>query len=116
MAMTPAADLITIRAATPEDAERVAAIYNEGIVDGVATFETRQRDASEVVDWFDHDLPFLVATSKDGAAHLSAGFHEVGVQLRHGRLDGQWKDCVLVERLLGDALRSGPPAASAQPA
>ena len=37
------------------------------------------------------------------AAHVAAGFHEVGVQRRHGRLDGRWKDGVLVERLLGDA-------------
>jgi phosphinothricin acetyltransferase len=37
------------------------------------------------------------------AAHLAAGFREVGIQHRHGRLDGEWKDCVLVERLLGDA-------------
>jgi phosphinothricin acetyltransferase len=37
------------------------------------------------------------------AAHRAAGFHEVGVQLRHGRLDGAWKDCMLVERLLGPA-------------
>jgi phosphinothricin acetyltransferase len=37
------------------------------------------------------------------AAHRAAGFCEVGVQLRHGRLDGEWKDCVLVERLLGPA-------------
>jgi phosphinothricin acetyltransferase len=39
------------------------------------------------------------------AAHRAAGFIEVGVQRRHGRLDGEWKDCVLVERLLGDAAR-----------
>ena len=37
------------------------------------------------------------------AAHLAAGFEEVGIQRRHGRLDGEWKDCVLVERLLGEA-------------
>jgi L-amino acid N-acyltransferase YncA len=37
------------------------------------------------------------------AAHRAAGFEEVGVQRRHGRLDGQWKDCVLVEKLLGKA-------------
>src|SRR3954451_21485905 len=37
------------------------------------------------------------------AAHTAAGFDVVGVQRRHGRLDGEWKDCVLVERLLGDA-------------
>jgi L-amino acid N-acyltransferase YncA len=38
------------------------------------------------------------------AAHQAAGFHEVGVQRRHGRLDGAWKDCVLVEKLLGIAV------------
>jgi phosphinothricin acetyltransferase len=42
------------------------------------------------------------------ALHESAGFTIVGVQRRHGRLDGEWKDCVLVERLLGDA--AAPPA------
>jgi L-amino acid N-acyltransferase YncA len=31
------------------------------------------------------------------------GFREVGAYTRHGRLDGVWKDCVIVERLLGDA-------------
>jgi len=39
------------------------------------------------------------------AAHRAAGFEEVGIQRRHGKLDGQWKDCVLVERLLGPAAR-----------
>ena len=37
------------------------------------------------------------------AMHRAAGFFEVGVQPRHGRLDGEWKDCLLVERLLGPA-------------
>jgi L-amino acid N-acyltransferase YncA len=37
------------------------------------------------------------------ATHRAAGFYEVGVQRRHGRLEGEWKDCVLVERLLGPA-------------
>jgi phosphinothricin acetyltransferase len=31
------------------------------------------------------------------------GFREVGVHRRHGRLDGEWKDVLVVERLLGDA-------------
>jgi L-amino acid N-acyltransferase YncA len=33
----------------------------------------------------------------------SCGWRQVGVHLRHGRLDGEWKDVVLVERLLGEA-------------
>lgn len=31
------------------------------------------------------------------------GFREVGVYARHGRLDGEWKDVVIVERLLDEA-------------
>jgi phosphinothricin acetyltransferase len=33
----------------------------------------------------------------------NCGWREVGVHRRHGRLDGEWKDVVVVERLLGDA-------------
>ena len=33
------------------------------------------------------------------------GFREVGIYERHGRLDGQWRDVVVVERLLGEAAR-----------
>jgi L-amino acid N-acyltransferase YncA len=31
------------------------------------------------------------------------GFREVGLYIRHGKLDGQWRDCVIVEKLLGEA-------------
>jgi len=31
------------------------------------------------------------------------GFREVGTHIRHGRLDGEWRDVILVERPLGDA-------------
>jgi phosphinothricin acetyltransferase len=37
------------------------------------------------------------------AVHRAAGFDEVGVQRKHGRLDGKWTDCVLVERIFGPA-------------
>jgi L-amino acid N-acyltransferase YncA len=33
------------------------------------------------------------------------GFRDVGLHHRHGRLDGEWRDVVVVERLLGDAAR-----------
>lgn len=42
------------------------------------------------------------------ALHEAAGFTIVGLQRRHGRLDGEWKDCVLVERLLGEAATPAP--------
>jgi L-amino acid N-acyltransferase YncA len=32
------------------------------------------------------------------------GFREVGTYQRHGKLDGVWRDCVIVERLLGEAV------------
>jgi phosphinothricin acetyltransferase len=159
-----------VRNATTSDANAVSAIYNEGIEDRLATFETQPRSPGDVLAWMDDGLPFLVAersgeiagfarvspysdrcvyqgvgehgvyvarsargggvgrqllealcaeaeraglyklTSRiftDNAAsravHVAAGFHEVGVQRRHGRLDGRWVDCVLVERLLGEA-------------
>ena len=169
--MTDPMPVPQIRPATESDAEAIAAIYNEGIADRVATFETRPREPAEVAAWLSQRLPLLVATGDDGAvlgfarvspysdrcvysgvgehgvyvaraargqqvgrrlldalvtaseqaglykltsrlftdnaasraAHIAAGFEEVGIQRRHGRLDGEWKDCVLVERLLGEA-------------
>jgi phosphinothricin acetyltransferase len=162
-----------VRPAAPDDAPAVAAIYNHGIAERQATFETRPRSAREVLAWLDEGRPFLVAANSDDtllgfarlspysvrkaydgigehgiyvdpaargrgvgkrllqelayaaehagyhkltsrvfttnaaslALHRAAGFTEVGIQRRHGRLDGEWKDTVLVERLLGDAAR-----------
>jgi L-amino acid N-acyltransferase YncA len=36
-----------------------------------------------------------------------AGFREVGVHRRHAQLDGEWRDVVIVERLLDDGARVG---------
>lgn len=33
----------------------------------------------------------------------SLGFREVGVYKRHGKLEGSWRDCVIVELLIGEA-------------
>jgi L-amino acid N-acyltransferase YncA len=167
---------VTIRGARHDDAAAVTAIYNAGIAERQATFETRPREPPEIVAWFEHGLPFLVAQDGDGrvvgfarvtpysdrpfyagvgehtvyvdgaarghglgrrlldalaaeserrglykltsrifttnaasrAVHRAAGFEEVGVKRRHGRLDGEWKDCVLVERLLGEAAEDEP--------
>jgi phosphinothricin acetyltransferase len=160
-----------VRPAGREDAEAICAIYNAGIAGGQATFETRPREPAEVLTWFEHDLPIVVAEDAAGrvvgwarvspysdrcvyrgvgehgvyvdpaargggvgrrlleelsaaaqaaglykltsrifatnhaslAVHRAAGFTEVGVQRRHGRLGDEWIDCVLVERLLGPA-------------
>src|SRR4029453_8762122 len=37
--------------------------------------------------------------------HERAGFRVVGVYRRHGRLEGAWGDCVIVERLPGQGVR-----------
>ena len=167
--------MITARPARAEDAQAVAAIYNHGIEERQATFETRPRRPNEILGWLEEGRPFLVATDEHGeivgfarvsaystrrayagvgehgvyvaptarnqgvglmlmnaladaaeragyykltsrvfttnaaslALHRRAGFTEVGVQRRHGRLDGEWKDTVLVERLLGEAAVDG---------
>jgi phosphinothricin acetyltransferase len=159
------------RPATAADAAAICAIYNQGIEEREATFETRLRTPADIAAWLDDGLPLVVAADADGsvlgfarltpysdrcvyegigdhgvyvgrhargrglgrllldalaaeaerrgyykltsrvfvtnaasrAAHRAAGFHEVGVQRHHGRLDGVWIDCVLVERLLGEA-------------
>jgi L-amino acid N-acyltransferase YncA len=165
---------LRLRPAVPADAPALAAIYNEGIAEREATFETRARTPDEVAAWIAEGLPFVVAEDGRGAIagfarvsaysdrcvysgvgehgvyvasaargrgiggallaelctaaeragyykltsrvfatngpsralHLAAGFEEVGIQRRHGRLDGEWRDCVLVERLLGEAAAS----------
>jgi phosphinothricin acetyltransferase len=33
-----------------------------------------------------------------------AGFKEIGVHEKHGKLDGVWRDCVIVERVLPENL------------
>jgi phosphinothricin acetyltransferase len=155
------------RLATPEDAAAIAHIYNEGIEDRVATFETRLRTENDVRAWFDGIHPVVVveqgeqvvgfgATSsyrnrgcyagiaevsvyvaravrrggvgraalqallqeaeKAGFSKLvsrvfvdnlasrrliaSVGFREVGVYEKHGKLDGVWRDVLIVECLL----------------
>ncbi len=35
--------------------------------------------------------------------HKRVGFRVVGLYRRHGKVDGVWRDCVIVEKLLGDA-------------
>jgi len=48
------------RIATTDDAAAIAAIYNQGIEDRVATFETRPRSEADVRAWFDGVHPIVV--------------------------------------------------------
>ncbi len=164
---------MTIRLATPADAAAIAIIYNQGIAERIATFETEPRTAAQIAaqqaekgERFptivveragrivafagasayrsrpcyagvaEHSVYVDPAARGSGAGraaldalietyqargfwkllsrifpenkvslalHERAGFRTVGVYRRHARLDGVWRDCVVVERLLGEA-------------
>jgi len=163
---------LTIRPAAPADAAAIAAIYNQGIEEREATFETRPRTDVDVAGSIaDPEAPPFLVAERDGvvvgwgritaysarscyagvgeasiyvdrdarsggvgrllfdglseaaqaagywklvgllfptnaasvALVRAAGFREVGVYRRHGRLEGEWRDVLLVERLLGPA-------------
>jgi L-amino acid N-acyltransferase YncA len=162
---------VRVRAAQAADAGVIASIYNEGIAEREATFETDLRHAADfhgrisserfpllvgelggrLVGWAGlapyseraayagiGEASIYVARSARGRGVGSelcsqlaedaegrglwklvgkvfpenaacvrmvglCGFQEVGVHRCHGRLDGRWRDVLLVERLLGDA-------------
>ncbi|OLE38555.1 MAG: hypothetical protein AUG48_01405 [Actinobacteria bacterium 13_1_20CM_3_68_9] len=50
-----------------------------------------------------HKLVGKIFTSNEASIAMvrACGWREVGVHRRHGRLDGEWKDVLVVERLLG---------------
>jgi phosphinothricin acetyltransferase len=48
------------RIATTDDAAAMARIYNDGIADRIATFETKLRTAEDVRAWFDGVHPIVV--------------------------------------------------------
>jgi phosphinothricin acetyltransferase len=54
------------------------------------------------------------------ALHERVGFRVVGVYRRHGQVDGVWRDCVIVEKLLGYVaeapLESNASSSAASPA
>jgi phosphinothricin acetyltransferase len=52
--------IMTARSADPRDAGAICAIYNEGITDRIATFETRLRTPDDIVAWFGGRHPVVV--------------------------------------------------------
>ena len=159
-----------IRLASADDAESIAAIYNQGMDERLATFETTHRTGTDIRKQLEEKadrFPTIVVVKNDrvvafstassyrsrpcyagiaehsvyvdrdarqqgvGALALQAlldvyeergfwkivsrifpenqaslrlhktlGFRVVGVYERHGKLDNQWRDCVIVEKLL----------------
>ena len=66
---------IQIRAALPSDASAIAAIYNQGIVERSATFETTLRSAEDMLERIKvaARFPVLVAVEPDGTVLGWAG-------------------------------------------
>jgi phosphinothricin acetyltransferase len=62
------------RQATPEDAADIARIYNQGIADRTATFETRPRTESDIRAWFDGAHPVLVVEEQGAVVAFAATF------------------------------------------
>jgi phosphinothricin acetyltransferase len=164
---------LTARLATVSDAVCITDIYNEGIEDRIATFETERRTVEQiatqlaergdgfptvvverdggVIAWAgagpyasravyagiaEHSVYVARAARGSGAGraalaalcrayrergfwkltsrifpentaslalHERAGFRVVGVYHRHGKLEGVWRDCVIVEKLIDEA-------------
>lgn len=155
---------VRTRTATPDDAEAVTRIYNEGIEDRIATFEAEPRSTEEVRGRLESLYPAVVieeggeiaafawasaysprecysgiadfsvyverrhrqmgagraamealikAAGERGFHKLtskvfvenapsrsllaSLGFREVGIHEKHAKLDGEWRDVVVVE-------------------
>ncbi|HEV7213645.1 MAG TPA: arsinothricin resistance N-acetyltransferase ArsN1 family A [Chloroflexota bacterium] len=59
-------------AATVADAAAIAAIYNEGIADRIATFETRYRTANDIRAWFDGRHPIVVVEDAEATIAFAA--------------------------------------------
>ena len=66
---------------------------------GRALLDSLQRAATELGYW---KLVGKLFTANAASAALvrSCGWREVGLHLRHSRLDGEWRDVLVVERVL----------------
>jgi L-amino acid N-acyltransferase YncA len=55
------------RNASFQDSDAIARIYNEGIEDGLATFETEPRGASDIDGWIQAGFPLVVVSEAGGS-------------------------------------------------
>ncbi len=62
------------RTAVQEDAPAIASIYNQGIEERVATFETRLRSPEEIHAWFDGAHPVVVVEESGEVIAFAATF------------------------------------------
>ena len=66
------------RIAKPDDAPAIAAIYNQGIEDRIATFETRLRSETDMRAWFEDTAhPIVVVTDAGSSDRLRHDFDSI---------------------------------------
>jgi L-amino acid N-acyltransferase YncA len=65
---------VTARPAQPADGAAIARIYNQGIEDRTATFETRFRTSEDIDAWFDGRHPIVVVESGHSIIAFAATF------------------------------------------
>lgn len=105
------------RPATRQDADAIAKIYNEGIEDRVATFETRPRSARDIEAWFDGTHPIVVventgqviafaSTSTYRARECYAGVAEFSVYVARS-VRGRGAGRAAMDALIAEAERAG---------
>src|SRR4051812_8246182 len=58
----------------PADASTITAIYNQGIADRVATFETEPRSPEDIASWFTSGRLIMVAEGTQGVIAFAASF------------------------------------------
>jgi L-amino acid N-acyltransferase YncA len=97
---------VMARPALLSDAKAIAVIYNEGIADRIAM--AALIEAAAAAGYWKLVLRIFPENVASLALMMRMGFRGVGIYRRHGKLDDQWRDCVIVERLLGDAAEPGP--------
>lgn len=107
-----------VKSATRPDAPAMAEIYNEGIVDRIATFETNPRSADDIAGWLDASRPVVVVTDQAGqivgyAATFSyadrccyAGIAEFSVYVRRSHR-GQGVGVVAMQALIEASAAAG---------
>lgn len=63
---------LTTRQATRADSAAIAGIYNQGIAERIATFETRPRTAGDIEAWFGGRYPVVAITDDDRVVGFAA--------------------------------------------
>jgi phosphinothricin acetyltransferase len=106
-----------VRRAEVADAPAIAAIYNQGIEDRIATFETRLRSPEDIAAWFDGVHPIVVAEMDEAVVAFAAtssyrprecyrGIAEVSVYVaRQARRRGVGKQ--VLQELIAACARAG---------